>query len=182
MQDDRKLFWSSPYVSVVFFPSLKQNFIAYRSSKVSSHPDCIFEIHQLWQSGFSRVYSICCCSCWFEREIIKIGQSSHKIYSKNVVNFQVYDNFKCLYKRSLETYWMHHITARIDSKSFTLVDDYIKRHETCEVNVVFCVGSDYIALSFDINYFLFLQLLVSWPINFLIGLVCLGLVELGWVL
>ena len=27
------------------FPSLKQNFIAYRSSKVS---DCIFEIHQLW--------------------------------------------------------------------------------------------------------------------------------------
>ena len=30
------------------FPSLKQNFIAYRSSKVSN---CIFEIHQLWQSG-----------------------------------------------------------------------------------------------------------------------------------
>ena len=41
------------------FPSLKQNFIAYRSSKVS---DCIFEIHQQWQSGFSRVYSNCCCS------------------------------------------------------------------------------------------------------------------------
>ena len=35
-----------------FFPSLKQNSIAYRSSKVSTHPDCIFEIHQLWQSGF----------------------------------------------------------------------------------------------------------------------------------
>ena len=32
---------------VAFFPSLKQNFIAYRSSKVSSRPDCIFEIHQL---------------------------------------------------------------------------------------------------------------------------------------
>ena len=44
------------------FPSLKQNFIAYRSSKMS---DCIFEIHQLWQSGFSRVYSNFCCSCWF---------------------------------------------------------------------------------------------------------------------
>ena len=53
------------------FPSLKQNFIAYRSSKVS---DCIFEIHQLWQSGFSRVYSNCCCSCSFEPEIIKNGQ------------------------------------------------------------------------------------------------------------
>ena len=31
-------------VSVAFFPSLKQNFIAYRSSKVSWRPDCIFEI------------------------------------------------------------------------------------------------------------------------------------------
>ena len=71
-----------------FFQSLKQNCIAYRSSKVSSHPDCIFEIHQLWQSGFSRVYSNCFCSCWFEREIIKIGQSSHKMYSNNILNFQ----------------------------------------------------------------------------------------------
>ena len=39
---------SIPYVSVAFFPSLKQNFIAYLSSKVSSLPDCILEIHQLW--------------------------------------------------------------------------------------------------------------------------------------
>ena len=36
------------YVSVAFFPSLKQNFIAYRSSKKS---DGIFEINQLWLSG-----------------------------------------------------------------------------------------------------------------------------------
>ena len=50
MQDGRKAIWSNPYVSVAsYFPSLKQNFIAYRSSKVSSRPDCIFEIHQLWQ-------------------------------------------------------------------------------------------------------------------------------------
>ena len=49
MQDGRKAVWSIPYVSVeAFFRSLKQNFIAYRSSKVSSRPDCIFEIHQLW--------------------------------------------------------------------------------------------------------------------------------------
>ena len=54
------------------FPSLKHNFIAYHSSKVS---DYIFEIHQLWQSGFCWVYSNCCCSCSFEPEIIKIGQS-----------------------------------------------------------------------------------------------------------
>ena len=48
----RKAVWSIPYVSVAFFPSLKQNFIANRSSKVSSRPDCIFEIPQLWPSGF----------------------------------------------------------------------------------------------------------------------------------
>ena len=42
MQDAPKTVWSIPYVSVAFFPSLKQNFIAYRSS---SCPDCIFKIH-----------------------------------------------------------------------------------------------------------------------------------------
>ena len=66
MQDALKAVWSIPYISVAFFPSLKQNFIAYRSSKVS---DCIFEIHQLWQSDFSRVYSNCYCSC--SSEIMK---------------------------------------------------------------------------------------------------------------
>ena len=77
--------WSIPYVSVAFFPGLKHNFIAHRSFKVS---DCIFEIHQQWQSGFSRVYSNSCCSCSFEPEIIKIGQSSHKMYSNDILNFQ----------------------------------------------------------------------------------------------
>ena len=88
MQDAPKAVWSIPYISVAFFPSLKQNFIAYRSSKVSSRPDCIFEIHQLWQSGFSRVYSNSCCSCSFEPEIIKIDQSSYKMSSNNILNFQ----------------------------------------------------------------------------------------------
>ena len=46
MQDGRKAVWSIPYVSVAsLVPSLKQNFIAYHSSKVSSRPYCIFEIH-----------------------------------------------------------------------------------------------------------------------------------------
>ena len=70
MQDGQEAVWSIPYVSVAFLASLKQNFIAYRSSKVSN---CIFEIYQLWQLGFSRVYSNCFCSCSFEREIIKTG-------------------------------------------------------------------------------------------------------------
>ena len=34
------------------------------------------------------MYSNSCCSRSFEPEIIKIGQSSHKIYSNNIVNFQ----------------------------------------------------------------------------------------------
>ena len=54
---------SSPIDSIQFcgiFRSLEQYFIVYRSSKVS---DCIFEIHQLWQSGFSRLYSNSCCIC-----------------------------------------------------------------------------------------------------------------------
>ena len=54
----------------IFF-KFKQNFIAYRTSKVSSCPDFIFEIHQLWQSDFCRVLSNCCCSCFFEPKIIK---------------------------------------------------------------------------------------------------------------
>ena len=50
------------------FPKIKHNFLAYLSSKMS---DCIFEIQYQWQSGSSRVYSNCCCSCSFEPEIIK---------------------------------------------------------------------------------------------------------------
>ena len=108
MQNGRKGVWSIQYVSVAFFPSLKQNLIAYHSSKVSSRPDCIFAIHQLWQSGFSRVYSYSCSSRLFEPEIIQIGQSSLMMYSNNILNFK-YDNFKCLYKKSLETYWINHV-------------------------------------------------------------------------
>ena len=90
MLDSCKMVKSSLKHSICFcgiFSSWKQNFIAYRSSKVSSHPDYIFEIHQLWQSWFSRVYSNCCCCCSFEPEIIKIDQSSQKIYSNNIQNF-----------------------------------------------------------------------------------------------
>ena len=43
MQDAPKAVWSIQYVSVVFFPSLKQDCIAYSSSQVSIY---IFEIHQ----------------------------------------------------------------------------------------------------------------------------------------
>ena len=87
-QDGPKAVWSIPYISLAFFQSLKRNVIAYRSSKVSSRPVCIFEIHHLWQSGFSRVYSNSYCSCSLAPEIIKIGQLSYKIYSNNIQTFQ----------------------------------------------------------------------------------------------
>ena len=45
----------------VIFSLFKTEFFAYRSSKVS---DSIFEIHQLWQSGFSRVYSNYCVAVY----------------------------------------------------------------------------------------------------------------------
>ena len=109
-----KTVWSILYVSVAFFPSLKQNFIAYRSS---SRPDCIFKIHQLWQSGFSRVYSNCCCSCSFEAEIIKVGQSSHNMYSNNVHNFQESATIlNACTKKSLETYWVYHVYIYVLSR------------------------------------------------------------------
>ena len=88
MKDAPKVVWSIPYVSeAFFFSSLKQNFIAYRSSKVSWRPDYIFELHQPWQLGFSRVYSNFCCSSSFEPEIIEFGLSFHKMYSNNILNF-----------------------------------------------------------------------------------------------
>ena len=34
------------------------------------------------------MYSNSCCSLFFEGETIKIGQSSHKMYSNNILNFQ----------------------------------------------------------------------------------------------
>ena len=64
-EDAPKAVWSIPYVFVAFFPISKHNFIAYRCSKVSPRPDCISKIHKLWKSGFGRVYSNSCCSCFF---------------------------------------------------------------------------------------------------------------------
>ena len=46
-----------------------------------------FKIHLLRQSGFSRVDSNCYCR-FIWTWIIKFGQSSHKMYSNNILNFQ----------------------------------------------------------------------------------------------
>ena len=113
LQDGRKIVWSIQYFSLAFFPSLKQKSIAYRSSKVL---DSIFEIHQLWQSGFSSVYSNSCCSCSFGPEIIEIGPSSHNIYSNIILNFQESTTILIAHtKKRLETYHMHLVFEIIQS-------------------------------------------------------------------
>ena len=70
------------------FSKFKTEFFCISFFKSFLRPDCIFEIHQLGQSAFIRVYSNSYCSCWFEPESIKIGQSSHMMYSNNIANFQ----------------------------------------------------------------------------------------------
>ena len=74
--------------SLWHFSKFKTEFYCYRSSKVSSRPDCSFEIHQLWQSGFSMMYSSSCCSRSLKPEIIKMCLSSYKMYSNNILNFK----------------------------------------------------------------------------------------------
>ena len=103
---------------------------------LESHQDCIFEINQLWQSGFSRVYSNCCCSCSFEAEIIEIGQSSHKMYSNKILNFQesttilnactkkVWKLIKC------STYIQNHKGPRVISRALSMEALYNKYRPT----------------------------------------------------
>ena len=146
MQDGRKVVWSIPYVSVAsFFPSFKQNFIAYRSSKVFSRPDCIFEIHQLWQSDFSRVYSNCCCSCSFER-----GQSSHKMYSNNIVNFQ--ESMTILNACTKKSYWIHLVGSRRRSNSDSSVCRSPQENVAYELSLISSAVSGISCLS-DLNCF-----------------------------
>ena len=64
------------------------------------------------------MYSNCCCSCSFEPEIIKIGQSSHKIYSINILIFEESLIILNACTKSLETYWIHHVCVCFQLFSF----------------------------------------------------------------
>ena len=75
---------------IYFFGVFSKFKTEYYSTSFLKVSDYNFEIHQLWQSGFIRVYSNSCCSCSFKPEIIKIGQWSLKIYSNNILNFQAF--------------------------------------------------------------------------------------------
>ena len=85
MQDAPKAMWSIPYVSVAFFQVYNRILLRI----VLPHLLIVFfYIHQLWKSGFNRVYSNSFCSCFFESETIKIGESLHKMYGSNMLSFQ----------------------------------------------------------------------------------------------
>ena len=81
MQDGRKAVWSIPHLSVAFFSLLK--ILLHIVLLKCPHVQIAF-----LKSGFCTVYSNCCCSCSFEAEIIKIGQSSYKMYCYNIRNCQ----------------------------------------------------------------------------------------------
>ena len=87
--------------------------------------DCIFEIHQLWQSGFRRVYSNCCCSCSFEPEIIRIGQLSHEKYSNKILNFHLSTTILNACTKSLKTYWRHLVDSFLISILFLGTNKFI---------------------------------------------------------
>ena len=81
----------------------KQNFIAYR---VRLH----FEFTSCDNQALVECIPIPAVAVSLNLKFQKFRQSSYKMYSNNILNFsRVYDRFKRLYKKSLETYWMYHV-------------------------------------------------------------------------
>ena len=83
MQDCPKAVGIIPYVSLAFFPSLKQKFL-HRILLNCPHVQIAF----LKFTVYSRVCSNSYCSCSFELRIFKIRQASHTIYSNKILDFQ----------------------------------------------------------------------------------------------
>ena len=75
---------------------------------------------------FSRVYSNCCCRCSFEAEIIKIGQSSQKMYSNNWI-FKSLQQFQMHVQKSMETYWRHLVSVTSILNSKQINSKYLQR-------------------------------------------------------
>ena len=68
------------------------------------------------------MYSNCCSSCSFEPEIIQIGQSSDKIYSNNILNYQESTPIlNACTKKSLETYWRHHVVQTYEVEGLLFI-------------------------------------------------------------
>ena len=73
------------------------------------------------------MYSNSCCSCSFEVEIIKIGQSSHKMYSNSILNFQKSMIILNAYtKKSGNLLYAPHMTVLLGSLQGSCWSDYIE--------------------------------------------------------
>ena len=141
---------------------------------MSSRPDCIFEIHQLWQSGFSRVYSNSYCSYSFEPEIIKNGLSSHKMYSNNILNFQESTTIlnACTKKSGnlLNAPWIYslcvslctHVYMYLPTYLHTYIHTYIHSNQHIFRGVGFAFLSFFLIISsLSLSFSLFLTLSLS---------------------
>ena len=80
MQNGRKAVWSLPYVSVEFFKTVLLHIVLLKCPHV--------QIAFLKFPSCDNQALVGCIPIAAKPEIIKIGQSSHKMYSNNIVNFQ----------------------------------------------------------------------------------------------
>ena len=74
MQDDRIAVWSIPYVSVAFLRSLKQNLIAYHSSKIQT---AFLKFTSCDNQALVGCIPIAAVAVHLDLVWKKIGQSSH---------------------------------------------------------------------------------------------------------
>ena len=108
LQDGRKEIWRIPYVFVAFFPSLKHNFFAYRSSKLSSCPDCIFEFTSCNKQVLSGCIPIPAVGVPLNPKSLKLV--CHLIRCITIT-YWIFTSTNILNgcTKSLETYWRRHV-------------------------------------------------------------------------
>ena len=104
MQDDRKAVWSIPYVSVAFFASLKQNFIAYRYHKMYSNNIVNFqESPRILNACTKKVWKLIEGTTYIYMDL-KNGIESDNI-EKNWINCKVINSDEFIWKESWILYF-----------------------------------------------------------------------------
>ena len=90
------------------------------------------------------MYSNYCCSSSFEPEIIRIGQSSHEMYSNNIVNFQ---ESRVILNANTKKFWklMHLVSCIYTCEhvyvyiSLSNIYIYIYTHTPTQIDIHECV-------------------------------------------
>ena len=76
------------------------------------------------------VYSNCCCRCSFEPEIIKIGQSYHKMYSNNILNFQEFTPILNVFTKK--------VSKLVEGPTYIYIYIYIYIYNECVCVCIVC--------------------------------------------